>query len=214
MRRYWTLVACVAGVLLLAFVVVEAVGVPLLVDPREALTGRAAAAGLIGIALLVADIALPVPSSVVMVALGAELGPVLGSVCAVFGTAAAGWLAFGVGRVAGPSLLARIPADERARADELLARWGVVALLATRPVPVLAETAALAAGASPMRAGRAAWTVAVGSVPVGVVYAVAGSVGAEASAGALAFGGAVTLALGWVAWRRRSPVDLAAGGPS
>ena len=49
----------------------------------------------------------------------------------------------------GPLLSRLVPPEERARANDLLDRWGEMAVVATRPVPILAETVAILAGASP-----------------------------------------------------------------
>jgi hypothetical protein len=43
-----------------------------------------------------------------------------------------------------------VPAAQRARADAFLTRWGALAVLASRSVPIAAETLALLAGASPL----------------------------------------------------------------
>jgi hypothetical protein len=47
-----------------------------------------------------------------------------------------------------------VTAEERARANRLLERWGTLAIVVTRPIPLLAETVAIMAGASPLGWGR------------------------------------------------------------
>lgn len=92
---------------------------------------------LTGAGLLAADVALPVPSSIVGTLMGARLGFAAG-----FAWALAGLLA---GNVAGYALGRLWPARYSAAAP---AAPGLLLLFASRPVPVLAETLVLAAGAT------------------------------------------------------------------
>jgi len=56
---------------LLLFFVVEALGVQLLTDPTPWMRHGGVLAAVLGVSLLIADVLLPVPSSLVMVAHGA-----------------------------------------------------------------------------------------------------------------------------------------------
>lgn len=62
-------------------------------------------------------------------------------------------------------------AEQRERADRLLGRWGVVAIILSRPLPMLAETVAFTAGASararPWRSALAA--AGLGYLPAALV---------------------------------------------
>jgi hypothetical protein len=86
MGRYWAVAVGLLTLVLALFVVVEALGVPLLVDPTPWLARPGIAAALLGVGLLVADVAVPVPSSIVMVAHGALFGVVLGTVLSLLGS--------------------------------------------------------------------------------------------------------------------------------
>ena len=77
--------------------------------------------------------------------------------------------------------------DERRRADRLLARWGVVAIVVSRPLPLLAETVMVLAGASPLGWGRAMLAAAVGLLPTCLLYALVGSTAIGLREGALTF---------------------------
>lgn len=171
MRRTALLGTALLGALLLVFAAVEAAGVPLLTDPRPAMRETGA---LLGVTLLVADVLVPVPSSVVMVAHGALYGVVTGALLSLAGGTGAAVVGWWLGRRADP--LRRYTDDaERSRAERLLARWGVVAVAVTRPVPLLAEAVAIAAGAGRLPLRKVALAAAVGTVPVAVAYAVAGA---------------------------------------
>ncbi len=100
-----------------------------------------------------------------MIAHGALFGVTLGTLLSLVGTLGAGLFGFGLGRRGGPLPNRLVPAGERARANDLLERWGELAVIATRPVPILAETVAILAGASPMTGGRMTLATAVGALP-------------------------------------------------
>lgn len=157
------------------FFLVEALGVPLLVDPTPWLNQGGIWAAALGVGLLVADVLLPVPSSLVMVAHGALFGVVLGTLLSLLGSTGAAVFGFWIGRRGGKWLERLVPLDERERANRLLERWGLLAVVVTRPIPLLAETVAIMAGASPL--GWLGTTLAAfaGSLPPALLYALTGA---------------------------------------
>ena len=188
MRRYWIFVASILTFLLVLFLLVEALGVPLLTDPSPYLERGGVFVALVGVGLLVVDVALPVPSSLVMVAHGALFGVALGTLLSLAGSTGAALVGFYVGRRGGPLLSRLVGPEERARADGLLARWGTLAIVVTRPVPLLAETTAVMAGASTLGWRRVALAALAGSFPPALLYALTGAVAAGFRNGALVFG--------------------------
>lgn len=71
---------------------------------------------------------------------------------------------------------------------------GALAIVVTRPLPLLAETTALAAGASPL-AWRPPMAAAVaGSIPAAVLYALAGAVAASAASTTIVFAAVIFVA--------------------
>src|SRR5205085_4569107 len=129
---------------------------------------RAATAAL-GVALLVADVVLPVPSSVVMTAHGALFGVALGTLLSLAGSVGAAVAGYAIGRRGEAFVARRVSPAERARADRLLGRWGVVAIVASRPIPLVAETVAIAAGAARIGAARVALAALAGSLPAALL---------------------------------------------
>jgi uncharacterized membrane protein YdjX (TVP38/TMEM64 family) len=194
-RRYAAVFAALVALLLAAFVVVEAFHVPVLTDPDPVLDEGGVAAAAAGVGLLVVDVVLPVPSSLVMLSHGALFGVVLGSVLSMVGAVGAALVGFAIGRRGGPALARVIPAAERDRADALLDRWGLVAVLVSRPVPMLAEAVAIVAGTSRMPAGKVAAGAALGAAPAAVLYAVAGALAASFVSGAIVFAAVIVIAL-------------------
>lgn len=175
MGKYAAALGIVAAVLLLVFFAIEAAGVPLLTDPSPWLERGGSVAAAIGVGLLLIDVIAPVPSSLVMVAHGAIFGAWLGTLLSLIGglgaAAAAAWL----GRRGGPLLARFVTAEERERAQALVDRWGPLAVIVTRPVPILAESVAMLAGASGMGWGKLLASAAAGLLPPAAFYAIAGA---------------------------------------
>jgi uncharacterized membrane protein YdjX (TVP38/TMEM64 family) len=175
MKRYLMMMGGMLAFFLCLFFLVEALGVPLLVDPTPWLNHGGMLAATLGVSLLVADVLLPVPSSLVMVAHGAIFGVVKGTLLSLVGSTGAAMFGFWLGRRGGRLLERCVPTEERERANYLLDRWGTLAIIVTRPVPLLAETVAIMAGASRMGWGRTMVAAAAGSLPVALLYALTGA---------------------------------------
>jgi uncharacterized membrane protein YdjX (TVP38/TMEM64 family) len=188
MKRYWILAGGLFFTFLLLFLLVEALGVPLLADPSPWLRHGGWVAALVGVGLLVADVFLPIPSSLVMIAHGALFGVGVGFLLSLTGSVGAALVGFAVGRRGGALLERLVPREERARADLLLLRWGALAVLVTRPVPLMAETVAILAGASPLGWGRLTLAAVAGSLPGALLYAVAGAMAVDFQSGVLVLG--------------------------
>lgn len=205
MSRYWLAAGMLAAVFLALFVAVEALGIPLLVDPQPALSGGGAAAALLGIALLTVDVLLPVPSSAVMVLHGALFGIWLGALLSLVGSLGAAAVGFAIGRAGGPALERFVSPAGKRRANRLLERWGPLAIVVTRPVPILAETVAILAGASRIGWPRAMAAALLGSLPAALLYAMAGASLASAGNFILVFFGVLVIAGAiWLLGRRIS----------
>jgi uncharacterized membrane protein YdjX (TVP38/TMEM64 family) len=199
LTRYFLLIGGALTLFLVIFLVAEAFSVAVLDDPTPWLARGDAFDGLIGTALLIADVVLPVPSSVIMISYGALFGVVGGASLSLVGSLGAAMAGYAIGRCAGPPLLRSVCSEaEHARADRFVRRWGALAIAASRPVPLLAETVAIAAGASSLGVARTLVSAAAGSVPGAVLYAVAGAARVGAPSGLLMFG--LVLAVATVLW--------------
>jgi uncharacterized membrane protein YdjX (TVP38/TMEM64 family) len=202
MRRYWMLL----GGFLLLFTallgVAAALGLPM--DDAQPWMGRGgAAAGAVGVGLLIADVALPVPSSGVMLMHGVFFGLWIGAALSLIGSIGAAIVGFAVGRAGTEWIRRFVTPEEHDRAGRLLQRWGALAIIASRPVPMLAETMMILAGASPMPWGRAMLAALAGSIPAALAYAAAGAAAASLPAATAIFGGVVLIgAVFWIIGRR------------
>lgn len=205
MKRYLLITSALFASFMILFFIVEALGVPLLSDPTPWMKHGGVLAAAVGVGLLIADVLLPVPSSLVMVAHGALFGVVVGTLLSLLGSVGAALFGFAIGRRGG-RFLERVAAPaERARADYLLTRWGAIAIIVTRPVPILAETVAIMAGmagASPMSWSSVTFASLAGSLPPALLYALTGAAVANFQSTALMFGVVLLVAgLFWLVGR-------------
>jgi uncharacterized membrane protein YdjX (TVP38/TMEM64 family) len=126
--------------------------------------------------LLAADVFLPVPSSLIMVLSGAAFGVAWGSVFSLVGSIAGEWFGFELvrryGRRASSALVGD---DELARLGAFFERYGIAAIVLTRPLPIVMETMSVVAGLSAMRRWTFIMASVAGTAPIVVVYAYAGA---------------------------------------
>jgi uncharacterized membrane protein YdjX (TVP38/TMEM64 family) len=118
-----------------AFVLAEAVHVPLLSDPSSYLAGGQLTAAAIGVGLLAADVVLPVPSSVLMTVHGALFGVAAGAALSLVGSLGSAAIGYGIGRAGSPVLERIVVRDERLSADRIVQRWGGLAVALAARVP-------------------------------------------------------------------------------
>lgn len=175
MKRYAMVVVGLKLALLAMFGLVTALGVPVLTDPAPWMADASPAVAALGVGLLVADVLIPVPSSLVMVAHGALFGVLGGAALSALGGVLAAALGFFIGRRGGPLLDRVMGPEERARGDRLLARHGGLAVVLSRPLPILAETVSILAGTSPMPWSRLLLAATLGVLPPSVLYAITGA---------------------------------------
>jgi uncharacterized membrane protein YdjX (TVP38/TMEM64 family) len=145
-----------------------------------------------GIGLLVADVLLPVPGTVVMSALGFVYGPLLGGLAASAGSTAAGLAAYGLCRALGERGARRILGDlDFERGKLLFAKGGGWAVAMSRALPILPEAIACTAGLVRMPFRRFVGALLCGSLPMGFLFAAIGHAGRGQPGWALAFSLAV-----------------------
>lgn len=141
-----------------------------------------------GVGLLVSDIVMPIPGTVVMSALGYIYGPLAGGLLAAAGSMAAGLTGYGIGRCFGERVARRLLGDLDFEKGRLLfARGGGWMVALSRALPILPEVIACTAGLVRMPLRRFVVSLACGSLPIGFLFAAIGAAGREAPAWALVF---------------------------
>lgn len=198
--RYVLIGLGLVTVFLAMFVVAQALQVPLLTDARVDAAEATWPAAVLGVGLLVADVVLPVPSSAVMIAQGAAFGFVAGSLLSLVGGTTATLVAYVVGWLSRGLVDRLVPADQQLRGAQQLERYGMLAIVVTRPVPMLAETMGILAGTN---GGLPWWKVAaagaIGNLVPAVAYGAAGAYAATYVNGLAVFAGVLAVAaLIWV----------------
>lgn len=198
MLRYSRLVLFLCLFFLLAFLVGSALDVPYLTGTEWITKHPGVSAAVIANALLVADVLLPVPSSLLMIANGTLLGLLGGSLASLASSTAGGMLAFWLGRRGSPHLMAWIPVEEKLRAERFFRKWGAAAVVMTRPVPILAESIGVLAGTTQLSWTRYSVAVVLGNIPAALLYAFAGATAKRSTYGPLIF--VVLLAITVIYW--------------
>lgn len=141
-----------------------------------------------GIGLLAADLFLPIPSTVIMSALGFIYGPWIGGLIAASGSMAAGLAGYGIGRCCGETTARRWLGNRDYEKGRLLfGRGGGWLVALSRALPILPEVLACTAGLVRMPFRKFGVALVCGSLPMGLLFAIIGAAGHEAPAWALMF---------------------------
>jgi uncharacterized membrane protein YdjX (TVP38/TMEM64 family) len=204
-HAYLVLSLVLVTVFMVTFVVAESLELPLFTDPDGYIDTGTWPVAVAGVSLLVADVFLPVPSSGVMIAQGAAFGLALGFVLSLVGGTGATLAAYLVGRRSQGLVDRLASAEQQRRAAEVLERHGVWAIIATRPVPMLAETVAILAGTvNTMSWWKVTCAGAIGNLVPAFGYAAVGAYATNFVNGAVVFAGVMLLAaLAWLVQRSR-----------
>lgn len=195
--RSWAAWAILAGSLLALilvpfFVFEESINARIAVLLHSGLPRGAAAAAIV--VLLMLDVFLPVPSSVVSTAAGSLLGFAAGSAACTTGMTAGCLLGWLCGRRFGLPLVRRMvrarDVEEVAAAFRRGAPW---ALATMRTVPVLAEASALVAGVSRVPLGQYLLITTLANAGISAVYCAAGARALDTGSILLAFAASMAL---------------------
>ncbi len=161
------------------------------------------------VTLLAADILLPIPSSLIMILIGAAFGVLWGGVFSLVGSIGGEWLGFEMLRRYGRRASARIAGDDEIdRLGRVFARHGAAAVAVTRALPVVMETMSVVAGLSRMTRRTFLVSSLVGTAPIVFVYAYAGAVSRQSNSVVPAIVMLIAVAgFGWVVYRMRMAAD-------
>lgn len=211
MKRWLLLAVVAAAVVVATKLLVENI---LGIDLQPAIAGWIAhpgpGAAAAVVLLLVVDLFLPVPSSLVMVLSGAAFGVVKGSALSLAGSLGCSVLGFELARRYGRGAAARMVGDaELVELERTFERYGAGAVFVTRALPVMLETMSVVAGLSRMRRTVYIAATVAGTIPEVVIYAYAGARSREV--GSIVPAVVILLALsgaGWMLYRRKGDSHL------
>ena len=182
MKRTLALTLLVAAAVIASKLLIEDVlGIPLEANARAWIENPGTSGAAVVVALLALDVFLPIPSSVIMVLSGALFGVVPGAMLALVGSISGEWLGFELVRRYGqPMAAALIGENEVPKLDRFFDRHGVMAIIVTRPLPIVMETMSVVAGLSRMTRRVFLAASLAGTAPIVLVYAYAGAASREA----------------------------------
>lgn len=137
-------------------------------------------AWLVGVGLLMADLLLPLPNSLIMSAFGYVYGWFWGGALAVAGSFLAGALGYELCRRIGEKAVSWILGEkDRSRGEKLFSTSGGWLVALSRWLPVLTEVVACLAGLNRMPSRRFYLSLFAGTLPLGFTYTAIGAVGVE-----------------------------------
>jgi len=131
----------------------------------------------IGIALIWADVVLPVPQTVVIVALGIIYGTLLGGLLGSLGLITGGLLGYSLVRASARRVERCLPrARSLQKLERLFDQRGAWAIVLTRSFPYsVAEIMVFLAGLAGMPMGKFIAALTIGSVPIAFAFAAIGA---------------------------------------
>jgi uncharacterized membrane protein YdjX (TVP38/TMEM64 family) len=154
--------------------------------------------GLVVIVLLVADIILPIPSSIIMTLSGKFLGFLPGAIVASIGAMGAAWIGFYACRWGGKKIFLRLIGDKDVgKIRDWFDKYGVFAIILSRPVPMLTEILSCLAGLSQLSARVFTIASLCGTIPICFVYAWFGSISSGSNPWPAVWISLVIPAIGW-----------------
>lgn len=155
-------------------------------DPSRWIRENSISAAVISTGLLALDIFLPIPSSVVMILNGKLFGLLPGMFISLTGGILATTTGYLLGRY-GTGKWLRIKENEKAEASRLLDKWGIIAVILTRPIPLLSESISIMSGASKMPARKMLLASMAGHLPGAFIYALSGAYASTIQSNVISF---------------------------
>jgi len=164
--------------------------------------GRLAIGGIIA-GLLAVDLVLPIPSSVIMAISGMLLGVWTGGIASFLGAMLSACAGFLLCRWGGHTAFRRlIGQQDTHRIDRWFDRYGVYAIIISRPIPMLTEILSCLAGLAGLSFRSFLLASILGTLPICFIYSYVGSFGDITNPWPAIWIALLIPALGWVVVRR------------
>lgn len=128
-------------------------------------------AWLLAVGLLIADIVIPIPTTLIITAMGQQYGPLLGGLIGTLGTFSAGVVAYGFTRMLGERFARWLLRDELENAHVFFETKGAFAVACSRWLPLLPEAISCLAGLARMPLRRYCVALLSGAAPMAFAYA-------------------------------------------
>ena len=126
---------------------------------------------LVAIVFIVADIAIPIPTTLIITFLGQTYGVFLGGLIGTLGCFLAGVVAYGLTRSLGRGFASWLLGDELEKVERFYSDSGSFAVACSRWLPLLPEAISCLAGMARMPLGRYCASLLCGAIPMCFAYA-------------------------------------------
>lgn len=131
--------------------------------------------GIVSSLLLMSDLVLPVPSSILMTANGVMVGFIGGGMLSFFSSLFASCLGFVLCRRFGRRIYRFfVNEEEDKRVNRFFKRYGDYAIIFSKIVPLMSETLSCLAGLTTMKLSRFILVSSLGLLPISFIYSYAG----------------------------------------
>lgn len=206
MKRYAIVAGIIATLILVSFLIVEALGIPLLTDPTDRMNEGGWIAAIIGGGLLLVDVFIPIPSSVIMIAHGAIFGIPGGFLLSFFASVGGAMIGWWVGNRGSKWMDRVVSPSEKAQAYAFIERYGLLAIIISRLIPIIAETVAIMSGTTHLGWKKVLLATSIGAIPPALIYAIAGEATDDFASGFLVTAAVIILAgVAWFVGKRFVP---------
>ncbi len=207
MNRYIYIFLFICLFTILTFIVFESLGLTfqsVLQNSPSKVT-----AGVISMFLLGADVVLPIPSSFVMISNGVLFGAWIGGLLSVIGGIISSVIGYLIG-VKSKRLTAKYTSNtEESRAKGFLEKYGYLAVIASRPIPVLAESISIISGTIGLDFKKVMLSSLIGLAPIAFIYSITGAYSTSFDSAAWAFALNIGMAaLLWIVTRIKTGNNL------
>ncbi|MCK5101811.1 MAG: VTT domain-containing protein [Cyclobacteriaceae bacterium] len=175
MNRIWYIAIGLFLIFTLIFFLVNWLQIPLLNNPEYLKEEDGLIVLLISLFLLTSDLLLPVPGSVIMMGNGAVFGIVLGTGISLIGTMFSSILGYIIGSRFKKLAYRLISDSDYRHGKSVMDKYGQLAIIASRPVPLMSETVIIISGMLGYRVPKMIMASFIGLLPASFIYALIGA---------------------------------------
>lgn len=141
----------------------------------------------LSVLLLGIDVILPIPSSFVMVSNGVLFGFIGGGILSILGGLMSSMIGYFIGSK-GNELARKFSSQtEEAKARTFLEKYGSIAIIASRPIPVLAESVSIMSGTLQWSFKKVIVNSLIGLLPISFIYSLTGAYSTSFDSALIAF---------------------------
>lgn len=185
MKRYISLFVFISFFTIATFVIFEQAGITF----EGVLNNHSSKliAAFVSVLLLGIDVILPIPSSVIMVSNGVLFGFVLGGFLSVVGGLLSSVVGYLIGAKSKRWAAKLLGGRDDEKAEQFLEKYGYIAIIVSRPIPILAESVSILSGTSGLDFKRVVVNSIIGLVPISFIYSLTGAYSTSLDSAVYAF---------------------------